>query len=332
MLSQHHHREKSLSFNLQQLEMFCAIVGAGSLGRAAHVLGLTQPALSRAIKRLEESVGGILFERHTTGMHLTQLGQALLPHALSLQREAKQARDELDALRGLSKGVIKVGAVGSIASLVLPLAVAGVLEKWPNLRVEIIEGVWDRLAEGLLTHEIDLALGTSGMETDGVAAIADCCWTDLSYVVAGNDHPLRGKDKITLAETLELRWALTPAGTGPYLHLKETFAKAGLPMPEIAVESRSVTVLKSLVARCGFVGWMSGPMFDTERKAGLIDALPVEGLKAPRTLMAFRRRQGILPTPATRLLDELRNLAGSLQSLGPDTDTAENSSAHHSWR
>jgi hypothetical protein len=56
-------------------------------------------------------------------------------------------------------------------------------------------------------------------------------------------------------------------------------------------------------------------MFDTERKAGLIDALPVEGLKAPRTLMAFRRRQGILPTPATRLLDELRNLAGSLQSL-----------------
>ncbi|MBO9537359.1 LysR family transcriptional regulator [Herbaspirillum sp.] len=306
-----------MSFNLQQLEMFSAIVSAGSLGRAAAVLDLTQPALSRAIKRLEESVGGALFERHTRGMHLTPLGQALLPHAVSLQREARQAREELDAIRGLAKGVIKVGAVGSIASLVLPLAVRGVLDKWPNLRVEVIEGVWDRLVEGLLTHEIDLALSTSGAETDGVAAISDCRWNDLSYVVAGRDHPLRERGKISLADTLTQRWALTPKGTGPYLHVKETFAQAGLPMPEIAVESRSVTVLKSLVARCGFVGWMSGPMFDTERKAGVIDALAVDGLHAPRTLTAFRRRQGILPAPASRLLDELRHLTGSLQGNYP---------------
>jgi DNA-binding transcriptional LysR family regulator len=183
MLSQHHHREKSLSFNLQQLEMFCAIVGAGSLGRAAHVLGLTQPALSRAIKRLEESVGGILFERHTTGMHLTQLGQALLPRTfLATGSQAGARRTGCPAW--FEQGRHQGRRGGAVASLVLPLAVAGVLEKWPNLRVEIIEGVWDRLAEGLLTHEIDLALGTSGMETDGVAAIADCCWTDLSYVVA----------------------------------------------------------------------------------------------------------------------------------------------------
>jgi len=303
-----------LSFNLQQLEMFNAIVAAGSLGRAAAALDLTQPALSRAIKRLEESVGGALFERHTKGMHLTPLGKALLPHAMSLQREARQAREELDAIRGLAKGVIKVGAVGSIASLVLPLAVRGVLDKWPNLRVEIMEGVWDRLVEGLLTHEIDLTLGTSGAESDGVAAISDCRWSDLSYVVAGRDHPLRERGKISLADTLTQRWALTPRGTGPYLHVKETFARAGLPMPEIAVESRSVTVLKGLVARCGFVGWMSGPMFDTESKAGVINALAVEGLNAPRTLTAFRRRQGILPAPAIRLLDELRHLTGSLPS------------------
>ncbi|WP_075257273.1 LysR family transcriptional regulator [Herbaspirillum camelliae] len=301
-----------MSFNLQQLEMFNAIVSAGSLGRAAALLNLTQPALSRAIKRLEESVGGTLFERHTKGMHLTVLGQALLPHAMSLQREAQQAREELDAIRGLAKGVIKVGAVGSIASLVLPLAVRGVLDKWPNLRVEIIEGVWDRLVEGLLTHEIDLALSTSGGQTEGVAAIADCCWTDLSYVVAAPDHPLRQQGRIALEQTLGQRWALTPKGTGPYLHVQETFARHGLPMPEIAVESRSVTVLKSLVARCGFIGWMSGPMFDTERQAGVIAALEVAGLDAPRTLTAFRRRQGILPAPAARLLDELRHLTGSL--------------------
>ncbi|GJH17668.1 LysR family transcriptional regulator [Caballeronia novacaledonica] len=302
-----------MSFNVQQLEMFAAIVSAGSLGRAANLLNVTQPALSRSIKRLEESVGAPLFERHTKGMHLTALGQALMPHAISLQREAEQAREELDAIRGLSKGVIKVGAVGSIASLVLPMAVRCVLDKWPNLRVEIIEGVWDRLVEGLLTHEIDLALCTSGIETDDVAAISDCSWTDRSYVVAAIDHPLRAAGKIQLNDTLGQRWALTPKGTGPYAHVKETFESSGLPMPEISVESRSITVLKSLVARCGFVSWMAEPMYDTESKAGVMDALSIEGLDAPRTLTAFRRRQGILPAPVAKLLDELRHLTGSLQ-------------------
>ncbi|WP_153100183.1 LysR family transcriptional regulator [Paraburkholderia hayleyella] len=301
-----------MSFNLQQLSMFTTIVSAGSLGRAASVLDMTQPALSRSIKRLEESVGAPLFERHTKGMHLTALGRALVPHAVSLQREAKQAREELDAIRGLAKGVIKVGVVGSIASLVLPMAVAQVLQKWPNLRVEILEGVWDRLAEGLLTHEIDLALSTPGQETDEISAISNCQWSDRSHIVAALSHPLHRKRNLGLEDTLNERWALTPKGTGPYLHMMETFEARGVAFPEIAVETRSIIVLKSLVARCGFVSWMAEPMYDTERTSGIFDALDISGVDAPRTLTAFRRRQGMLPASALKLLDELRLLTGRL--------------------
>ena len=301
-----------MSFNLQQLNMVTTIVSCGSLGRAASALNMTQPALSRAIQRLEASVGAPLFERHTKGMHLTAMGAALLPHAISLQHDAAHAREEIDALRGLAKGVIKVGAVGSVASLVLPVAIGRVLDKWPNLRVEVIEGVWDRLAEGLLTHEIDLALSMTGLETDEISAISDCRWTDRSYVVAAMDHPLRKKRKLRLDDTLNERWALTPKGTGPYAHMKETFEANGVAFPEIAVQTRSVTVLKSLVARCGFVSWMAEPMYDMERSSGIFDALDIAGVNAQRTLTAFRRRQGILPAPALKLLDELRHLAGGL--------------------
>lgn len=301
-----------MSFSLQQLNMFTTIVSCGSLGRAANALGMTQPALSRAIQRLEASVGSPLFERHTKGMQLTAIGSALLPHAISLQRDAVHAREELDAMRGLARGVIKVGAVGSIASLVLPMAIGRVLEKWPNLRVEIIEGVWDRLAEGLLTHEIDLALAMAGLETDEISSISDCRWTDRSHIVAAADHPLRNKRKLRLEDTLTERWALTPKGTGPYAHMKETFERNGVAFPEIAVETRSVIVLKSLVARCGFVSWMAEPMYEGEKEQGVLDKLNIIGLDAPRTLTAFRRRQGILPAPALKLLDELRHLTGGL--------------------
>ena len=297
-----------MTFNLQQLHAFTTIVESGSLGRAAEMLHVTQPALSRSIKRLEDQLGAPLFERHSKGMQLTAIGETLLPHATLLLREADNAREEIDAMRGLAKGTIRVGAVASIATLVLPLAVSGVLARWPNLRVQIIEGVWDRLADSLLKQEIDLALSMAVPDTDEITAIADCCWEDLSYVVAALDHPLRNKANLCLADTLGLPWCLPPRGTGPFEHLERVFAEQGLGMPEIAVETRSITVLKSLVTRAGFLSWMAAPMYDTESAAGVFDTLSIAGLVGRRTLTAFRRRRGILPSPAVRLLEQLRLL------------------------
>ncbi|MET3447845.1 LysR family transcriptional regulator [Ralstonia sp.] len=297
-----------MAFDLRQLRAFTTIVSAGSLGRAADVLHVTQPALSRIIKRLEDEVGAPLFERHSKGMQLTAIGQALLPHASLLQREADYAREEIDAMRGLAKGTIRVGAVGSIASYVLPLAVGNVVARWPNLRVEILEGVWDRLAEGLVKHEIDLALSMAMPDTEDIIAIADCRWEDASFVVASPEHPLRHRRGLMLADTLEAPWAVPPRGTGPYEHMRQVFEAAGLGLPNIVVETRSVTALKSLVARSGFLSWMAEPMIDAERRAGVIEPLPIPGLVARRTLTAFRRRHGILPGPAVKLLEALREL------------------------
>lgn len=301
-----------MTFNLQQLQAFATIVASGSLGRAAEVLHVTQPALSRSIRRLEEQVGAPLFERHSKGMQLTAIGSALLPHATLLQRGAEHAREEIDAMRGLAKGTIRVGAVASIASLVLPLAVSGVLSKWPNLRVEITEGVWDRLAEGLIKHEIDLALSMAVPDTDEIVAIGDCRWEDTSYVVAALDHPLRRKRGLCLADTLEERWCIPPHGTGPFEHMQQVFSAHGLGLPNVVVETRSITVLKSLVTRAGFLSWMAAPMYDIEREAHVFDALPIPGAVARRTLTAFRRRHGILPSPAVKLLEQLRLLTAAL--------------------
>jgi hypothetical protein len=77
----------------------------------------------------------------------------------------------------------------------------------------------------------------------------------------------------------------------------------------MAVETRSILVMKSLMKYAGFLCWMAGPMFENERAAGLFEALPLPDLGAGRTLTAFRRRDGILPAPAVKLLDGLRQIA-----------------------
>ena len=80
-----------MALDMHQLKAFLAIVSTGSLGRAADTLHVTQPALSRTVRRLEDQLGAPVFERHSKGMQLTAIGAALLPHATLLQREAEQA-------------------------------------------------------------------------------------------------------------------------------------------------------------------------------------------------------------------------------------------------
>ncbi|AHI77620.1 lysR substrate binding domain protein [Burkholderia thailandensis E444] len=87
--------------------------------------------------------------------------------------------------------------------------------------------------------------------------------------------------------------------------MRAAFDAQGLAPPDIAVETRSVTALKSLVAHAGFLSWMAEPMYRAERRARTIDTLAVEGVAATRTLTAFRRRHGILPGPAAKLLEQL---------------------------
>jgi DNA-binding transcriptional LysR family regulator len=298
-----------MTLDSRQVTAFIAVATHGSLGRAAEALHITQPALSRIIKRLEDGLGVALFERNAKGMRLSAFGEALLPRARLLQQESLRAMEEIQAMRGLSKGIIRVGAIGSIASSILPLAIQQVLARWPKLRIEVVEGVWDRLADALLLHEIDIALGTAMEDSDDICAIADCRWTDASHVVASAVHPLRGQARLSLADTIDQRWVIVPRGTAPYEDMRRLFEQHGLGLPNIVVETRSIVVLKSLVINAGFISWMPAPMYDVERRAGLVDALPIAGARAERTLSAFRRREGLLPAPAAKLIEELRKIA-----------------------
>jgi len=305
-----------MTLDSRQIAAFLAIATHGSLGRAAEAMHITQPALSRIVRRLEDDLGAPLFERNSKGMRLTAFGEALLPRATLLQQESLRATEEIQAMRGLSKGTIRVGAIGSIASSILPLAVQQVLARWPNLRIEVVEGVWDRLADALVTHEIDIALGTQMEDGEDICAIADCRWTDTSYVVAACGHELAQKPDLALADTLEQRWVIVPRGTAPHEDMRRMFARHGFGLPNIVVETRSIVVLKSLVINAGFLSWMPAPMYEVERKAGLIDALPIKGAHAERTLTAFRRREGLLPGPAAKFVEELRRIAMSEPSGG----------------
>lgn len=295
-----------MTFDLHQLKAFVTVVTCGTLGRAAVALHLTQPALSRIIKKLEEDIGALLFERHSKGMLLTDVGQALLPYANSLLLESNAAKEEIGAMLGLAKGTVRVATINSVSGSILPWVIDNFSKKFPNHQVQVIEDVWDRVANALVNNHVDLAFGVYAQDIDGLSAVTDCCWEDRSFLVASASHPLHKKRPIKLVDTMKERWVAAPRGTPPFQSLKSVFARHELELPNIVVETRSITLMKSLVKQSSFLSWMPKAMFVSEQQAGLIKALDIPNTTNTFTLTAYRRSAGILPKPAVKLLDELR--------------------------
>jgi DNA-binding transcriptional LysR family regulator len=296
----------TIHFRLRHLEAFAAIAKAGSLGKAAEQLHTSQPALSRTIRSLETEVGEPLFERHTRGMQLTQAGVSLLPHANAIVNEESLAAEELLALRGMARGTVRVGAIANVASGVLPLAIRELLRERPRLRIEVVEDGWDKLSHLLQTFQLDLALAASVDPLDaGLAAVRNFGWKEETGVVAASDHPLQGR-RVRLSDLAGQQWVLLPRGTPPHRAFVAAWTAQRLDPPEVAVETRSVNLIKALVRNCGFLTWMPRSVYRLEAERDLMGPLRISGVSHEFSILAYSRSTGTLPKPVQELLRHLR--------------------------
>lgn len=299
-----------MALDPRQLRAFLAIVDAGSLGMAAESLHVTQPALSRMVKRLEDQLGVPLFERRTTGMELTTFGEALLPHATVLSAEGARALEQINSLRGLGQGTLRIGSVASAAIVVLPSVLDRILTQWPNLHVQIIEAVEDILETALTNNSIDVAISGSIRESEEIMQVAEHRFSDRYSVISAANHPLQKRRELTLADLANERWVMPPEEAEPRKQFVALATKFGAQPPRVAVETRYPAVIKALVARTRFLGWLPEPLFAAEESAGLIRKLAVAQMSVPRRFFVFRRRRSAIPPPVQKFLEALRNPEG----------------------
>jgi DNA-binding transcriptional LysR family regulator len=294
-----------MALDPRQLRAFLAIVRCGSLGLAAESLHITQPALSRVVRRLEDQLGVPLFERRTTGMELTPFGQALLPHATVLSEEAAVAIEQINSLRGLGHGTLRVGAIGSVAVAVLPAVLERMLTEWPNLHVQITEAVEDVLETALTHNTIDVAISGAIPESAEIMQVAEAGFSDRYAVISATNHPLQQRRSLTLKEALQIPWVMPSGDAEPRRQFNALISKLGHAPPRVVVESRSAGVIKAMIAQTGYLGWLPEPLFATERQAGLIKSLPVKELSFQRRFFVYRRRRSVMPPPLLKFLELL---------------------------
>jgi DNA-binding transcriptional LysR family regulator len=182
---------------LRQLRYFVGVAEQGNISRAAQKLFLTQPALSRQIKALEDEIGQCLLERQAHSIRLTPAGEALL-------REARELLDRADAMlervRATGQGVrLRVGYAPSLTRGLLSCAVENFVQKHPNARVELFDLSTQEMLAGLDSDALDVAL-TVGRKRPG----RGWKWTPLvqvSWQVAVNrQHRLARRARVSAAE------------------------------------------------------------------------------------------------------------------------------------
>ena len=289
--------------DLRDLRYFEVIATHQHMGRASAQLHRTQPALTSAVRRLEEDSGAPLFERAGRGIKLSPAGEVLLKWARRLRFDADDARRELAAMQRGVSGHVRLGIVPTAAQFLLPSAARRLLHEAPEVTLRTVVGLVDTLAPLLRAGEIDLMVGTAGPAERGmVARVLD---EDAIVVAASANHELfRKLAKPTLKDLTRYRWALQPPGAPTRDWLDHTFDRKRLPRPDVQVESTMLLMLPALIAETGLLSFISRHHLVGNQRGATLREVPLKEATMRRKLVVTYREGGYL-APATQRLVEL---------------------------
>jgi DNA-binding transcriptional LysR family regulator len=226
---------------------FVAIVETGSMSNAARQLGVSQPALSLAMERLEEETGTRLLDRNATGAHPTLAGEKFFHHARKMRDDMERARISIGEEGQQMGEPVRFACLPSLSGSVIAKAINAWQTQFPDHPVRVFERVQIDLLEGLLRRDFDFAIGVTDYYNVLVGLRQRVLFQDRLCVIARADHPLVTKPNLGLADIVGFPWVVPPAGQHRTL-LEEMLLSAGLQMPTQQIVCSSATLLKSLVA------------------------------------------------------------------------------------
>ncbi len=276
--------------DLRTVDYFLTAVARGSLRAAAQELGVTQPALTKAIRRLEDSFGAPLFDRRARGVTPTAYGTALLRHAKDVKAAIHAAREEVDALRSGGAGFVKIGAGPSWQDAVLPDAIAELRTTRPGVRIHVTGGGDDQLKEQLKSGSLDFVLAAVP-ETPRIEP--ELAWRPLMAdeycVIADVGHPLRRRRPARTEDLLNYPWILPPATTYMVGRLQHVLRAAGLPAPVPAIETDVIPLKFALMRGSEYLSYHAAAHLRA-LDPGYIAPIAVPGTRAVRQAGLINRR------------------------------------------
>ncbi|MEO7041913.1 MAG: LysR family transcriptional regulator [Gemmatimonadaceae bacterium] len=230
---------------MHHLRVFTAVAEHGGFSRAAVALRLSQPAVSKSVQELERQVGLALFDRVGRTPKLTDAGESLLIRARELFGVARMAEEELAALRGLERGILRVGASTTVATYFLPAILARFHAQHPGVRLRVLSANTRAVARKLVEGRLDIALVEGPVEHERISVMP---WReDELVVIAPASHPLLRKRRVVPADLADEPFILREPGSGTRQVAESELARYGV-HPTASMQLGSTEAIKQAVA------------------------------------------------------------------------------------
>jgi DNA-binding transcriptional LysR family regulator len=272
-------------------EIFMEVASTLSFSKAAEVLFISQPAISKHIKALESYYKTTLFERKGNAIQLTKGGQLLLARLKEARKIQEQLEYELSVLKDhlKAKGQLKLGASTTVALYIIPKVLSAFHQKYPEVKISLLNRNTDTITKALLDHEIDIGIIEGKRKNSTI--LYESFIKDEVVAVCSAKSPLSKKKVLTIQEVQNYPIVLREQGSGTLAALKYNLEKNGIKLSSLNVKVRlaGTEALKNFLREDTCLGFLPKGSILKELRDGDLVALRIEKFQIIRDFFFIQR-------------------------------------------
>ena len=295
--------------NLDQLRIFQAVAEARSFTRAAEMVHLTQPGISKHIKQMEEYYGLPLFDRLGKKVALTQAGEILSEVTGAVMASVTAAEQRIEDLKGLHGGKLVLGASFDLGIYVLPGVLAAFRKQYPAVEVTVDISLGAKIMAKILANKLDLGLVSH--QAHDPRLFARQFMTDDLIAIAPSHHRWTSKKRIRPREFLGETFIVATQGAGIRAVVEERLKKKGIVLTHVVDFGNVEGVKRAVEAGLG-VSIQPQSVVQRELSAGSLTGVSLAGLDAKLGRFYICRRDKHISNAAKAFLELLQTHARKL--------------------
>lgn len=329
--------------NTRRLQLLISLAKHRHMPSAAQALGVSQPAVSSAIRILENGAGCSLFHRTARGLLLSTEGETFSLHVRRALNELRHVPDDIAALRGHITGQVHVGALPLGRTSILPRAVAAMLAHYPGVRIVTDESPYDTLVASLRAGDLDFILGALRPADPTNGLLSERLLSEGMVVLARKGHPLASVRRethamndassppesaerertpaLTLRDLKDAQWILPRQHAPARSILEALFVRTRLKAPVAAVETADLAMIRGLLLSTDMIAALSARQLQYECDRGELVVLDVLLPNTQRDIGLTMRADGD-PSPSARKLIEAIRRTVTLPDTGRDASAS----------
>jgi LysR family pca operon transcriptional activator len=300
-----------IRIRFRHLHSFLTIAQQRSVGAAAQALSITQPALSKTLRELEDALGARLFSRDRKGMVLTRAGETFLQHAAASLAAMREGIDSVRQSQATGRHEVRVGALPNVSASIVPNAVRQFKRTSPEIVVRVVPGDNARLLDALRLGEIDLVVGRLAQPEYMVGLSFEHLFSESLTAVVRRGHPLAGVKRFRLAAIGEYPCVLPSHGTTIRHEIDRFLLSKGVPQPSDLIETNSIEFGHAYVQQTDAIWFTPRGYLASSVALHSFAELPVAARILEGPVGVTTRSEAKLSAAVRQMIDAIRSNAGA---------------------